>query len=57
MQKRKLGVLKQRKSLAVSRRNILVQKVRRKILRRNHAYFLTCQDHQQHPAPSPSGQP
>lgn len=45
MQKRKQSVLKQRKTVGSSRRNILLQKVRRKILRRNNAFFLTKQDH------------
>ena len=48
MQKRKQNVLKQRKTAWTSRRNILLQKVRRKILRRNNAFFLTKQDHGEH---------
>ena len=48
MQKRKQSVIKQRKNVWSSRRNILLQKVRRKILRRNNAYFLTKQDHGEH---------
>lgn len=45
MQKSKHSVLRQRKTACSSRRNILLQKIRRKILRRNNAYFLACQDH------------
>ena len=45
MQKRKQSVLKQRKTVWSSRRNILMKKVQRKILRRNHAHFLFMQDH------------
>ena len=51
MQKRKQSVLKQRKTVWTSRRNILLQKVRRKILRRNNAYFLIKQDHWEHTSP------
>ena len=46
MQKRKQCVLKQRKTVGSSRRNILLHKVRRKILRRNNAFFLTKQESQ-----------
>ncbi|MBU3823738.1 MAG: hypothetical protein H9917_02805 [Candidatus Oceanisphaera merdipullorum] len=45
MQKRKQSVLKKRKTVWSSRRNILMKKVKRKILRRNHAHFLFMQDH------------
>ncbi|MGO4999020.1 hypothetical protein [Oceanisphaera sp. W20_SRM_FM3] len=51
MQKRKNRVLKQRKTVGSSRRNILLQKVRRKILRRNNTYFLSSQDHIDHSTP------
>ena len=51
MQKRKHCVSKSRKTACSSRRNILLQKVRRKILRRNNAYFLTCQVHCELSAP------
>lgn len=45
MQKSKHSVSRPRKTTCSSRRNILLQKIRRKILRRNNAYFLACQDH------------
>ncbi len=45
MLKRRRAVLKQRKPASWShRRKILLQDVRRKILRRNNAYFLTPVD-------------
>ncbi|WP_157420013.1 hypothetical protein [Oceanisphaera avium] len=52
MQKRKQNVIKQRKTVWASRRNILMRKVRHKILRRNHAYFLTMTEHNCAQAPT-----